>query len=445
MTVIAIQDDVQRKALLLHAVGENTFDIFMSLADHGTTYNHAKAALTNYFKPKVNKEYERAVFRRLRQETGESIDVYHTRLRKAAASCDFASVDGEIKSHVIQTATDSKLRKQGLTDDTLTVGDIVVAGRNNELAQAQNADMEKDIHCAHVQKVQHRPKQRLSKPSQGKQHRGQTCRNCGNKYPHDGGRESCPAFPRNCYLCDQANHFAKLCPKKGNTHGRRKSKLVHDVDDTKHDEYVFVIDDNVCVESVDMSHATMCGEFDVNALVAKPPKFRVHFKQCSVTMTADSGASCSIIYENTFRQKFKGTHLEKCSADKLNAYGGSRTVTIGCFTATIKSGIQSTSDLFYVVKGNGGNILSMKASQKLGLLTVAGHVVNTAEVKHFPTVFEGIGKLKEFEVKLHIDDNVPPVAQRHRSIPFHQRQKVTAELHDLERNDIIERVNGPTP
>ena len=166
----------------------------------------------------------------------------------------------------------------------------------------------------------------------------------------------------------------------------------------------------MCVESVDMSHDTMCGEFDVNALVAKPPKFRVDFKQCSDTMTADSGASCSIIDDNTFRQKFKGTYLEKCSADKLNAYGGSRTVTIGCFTATIKSGKQSTSDLFYIVKGNGGNILSVKASQKLGLFAVGGHVVNTAEVNIFPTVFEGIGKLKEFEVKLHIDDNVPPVA-----------------------------------
>ena len=139
--------------------------------------------------------------------------------------------------------------------------------------------------------------------------------------PHDGGRESCPAFGRQCYLCDQANHFAKICPKKGNTHGQRKYKCVHKVDDTKHDEYVFVIDDKVCVESVDMSHDTMCGEFDVNAesvlvdmshdtmcgefdvnaLVPKPPKFRVHFKQCSVTMTADSGASCSIIDENTFR------------------------------------------------------------------------------------------------------------------------------------------------
>ena len=88
----------------------------------------------------------------------------------------------------------------------------------------------------------------------------QTCRHCGNKYPHVGGTESCPAFGRTCYLCEQANHFAKFCPKnlkKGNYQGQRKAKFVHEVDDTKHDEYVFMIDDTVCVESVDMSHDTV--------------------------------------------------------------------------------------------------------------------------------------------------------------------------------------------
>ena len=46
MTVIAIQDDVQRKELLLQAVEGNTFDILTSLADHGTTYNNTKDYLT---------------------------------------------------------------------------------------------------------------------------------------------------------------------------------------------------------------------------------------------------------------------------------------------------------------------------------------------------------------------------------------------------------------
>ena len=155
---------MQRKALLLHVVGSNTFDIFMNFADKGTTHNQAKAALTNYFKPKVNKEYERAVFRRLRQEPGEKIDAYHTRLRNAFASCSFEDLDGEIKSHVIQTTTDSKLRKHGLRDDALTLKDIIEAGRNNELTLAQNAEMEKDLHGAvqDVKNIQH--KQRRSKP-----------------------------------------------------------------------------------------------------------------------------------------------------------------------------------------------------------------------------------------------------------------------------------------
>ena len=37
----------------------------------------------------------------------------------------------------------------------------------------------------------------------------------------------------------------------------------------------------------------------------------------------------------------------------------------------------------------------------------------------YPQVFQGIGKLKNYEVKLHIDTSVQPVAQPARRIPFH--------------------------
>ena len=65
----------------------------------------------------------------------------------------------------------------------------------------------------------------------------------------------------------------------------------------------------MCGESPDECKLISDKECDVSALVVKPPKFRVGFKQCSVTMTADSSTSCSIIDENTFRQKFKSTTL----------------------------------------------------------------------------------------------------------------------------------------
>ena len=60
-------------------------------------------------------------------------------------------------------------------------------------------------------------------------------------------------------------------------------------------------------------------------------------------------------------------------------------------------------------------------------------------------MFKGIGQLKNVEIKLHINETVPPVAQSARRIPFHMRKKVSKELENLEQQGIIEKVEGPTP
>lgn len=62
-----------------------------------------------------------------------------------------------------------------------------------------------------------------------------------------------------------------------------------------------------------------------------------------------------------------------------------------------------------------------------------------------PELFGGIGNLKGVEVKLHINPSASSVAQPARRIPFHLRKKVEQELHKLEQQDIIEKVEGPTP
>lgn len=467
LSAIAVNDEGQKRALLLHAVGSTIFDIFVNLPNRGTTYEQAKTALTAYFKPKVNREYERAVFRRMRQESGEKIDAYHTRLRQAAASCEFNDINGEIKSHVIQTTTDSKLRKQGLTNDALTLGDIIEAGRNNELAQAQSLDIEKDL--TGIQQDAKTIGRTFGQSKRRKPQHGVTkCRYCGKGFPHVGGKETCPAFGKQCFVCYGRNHFANFCPKKGQTNTTNKQfvkKSVRAVSD-KVEDYVFTVgtvtdestESDGCENSIndvsantegDVCESSIHGVYN-STFVAKPPKFKIEFEKCSVMMTADSGASCSLIDESTFQNKFKSVRLETCH-DKLNAYGGTRIVTIGKFHSTIVCGKKTASDVFYVVKGNCGCLLSVNVSQKLGLIQVADHVVHNVgntecpEVKKYPKVFEGIGRLKNFEVKLHINEAIPPVAQRHRRIPFHERQKVTKELLELKRNDVIERVEGPTP
>ena len=62
-----------------------------------------------------------------------------------------------------------------------------------------------------------------------------------------------------------------------------------------------------------------------------------------------------------------------------------------------------------------------------------------------PELFTGIGKLANYQVKIHVGEKVQPVAQPNRRIPFHLRKKVEEELHNLENKGVIERVEGPTP
>ncbi len=63
----------------------------------------------------------------------------------------------------------------------------------------------------------------------------------------------------------------------------------------------------------------------------------------------------------------------------------------------------------------------------------------------FPECFQGVGKLKDFELKIHIDHNVKPVAQSPQLIPFGLRKKVEDKLTELLDADIIEKVQRPTP
>ncbi len=65
--------------------------------------------------------------------------------------------------------------------------------------------------------------------------------------------------------------------------------------------------------------------------------------------------------------------------------------------------------------------------------------------QRYPSVFDGVGKLTNYQQKISINTTIKPVAQPPRRIPFHVRKQVSAKLEELERLDIIETVRGPTP
>ena len=114
----------------------------------------------------------------------------------------------------------------------------------------------------------------------------------------------------------------------------------------------------------------------------------------------------------------------------------------GCFTAHVSHKESSTSATFIVVKNhNSGSLLGYKTAADLGLLPQYGncHPVQNIQshdnlsvkrlMTKYPQVFHVIGKLNDFQLHLHIDDSVTPVAQAPRRIPFHIRKAVQANHH----------------
>ncbi|XP_014677655.1 PREDICTED: uncharacterized protein K02A2.6-like [Priapulus caudatus] len=149
------------------------------------------------------------------------------------------------------------------------------------------------------------------------------------------------------------------------------------------------------------------------------------------------------------------------TSKKLYAYQSDEPLEIkGVFAADIclADGKVSKHAEFVVLNGKGCALLGRDTAIKLGVLCLKNQVnavdseaigkpddlyVQKLLSKH-SACFSGLGKLKDYQVKLHIDPSVTPIAQRQRKIPYSQWKAVEKRLKELEDLDVIERVEGPT-
>ena len=179
---------------------------------------------------------------------------------------------------------------------------------------------------------------------------------------------------------------------------------------------------------------------------------RLNIGGIPVKMIIDSGASANVISQILWEQ-LKKQHI-KCvsrrSTKKLYAYGVVTPLeVIGTFTADMTLGSKCVSAEVTVIKGQGEPLLGRESAIELGVLKLQvplNRVVDRSELTtRYKDVFTGIGKLKDFQLKLHIDQQVQPVAQPLRRPAFSLKEKIEKKLDELLREDIIEQVEGPTP
>ena len=255
--------------------------------------------------------------------------------------------------------------------------------------------------------------------------------------------------------CGIMGHFAKYCktktPKKSESHEVKANEIT--TESSSDDEaFVFKIGNK------------------------ERPVYPINVDGTPINMLIDSGSTLNIMDEVSLQKLKKEPQLSDSKA-KIFTYSSKEPLKLkGTFIAQIEAFGKETQAKFYVTEGSGGALLGQKTAEKLDLLRVGpapGLEADLAsslhksvnEVSQYsqdkPTehkidpkiqkvldnnkeVFQGMGKFKDYKLKLHIDENVTPVQQPIRRLPYHTRKKVSLELERLMENDCIEKVKGPS-
>ena len=437
----------RKKATLLHYGGFELQDVFYSIPNCDNPpagenlYAYTKRLLTEYFKPRVNKTYERHVFRALVQKEDETMVHFIARLRSQAKRCEFTEEDDEIRDQIVERCTSAELRKRLLEKGDITLTEVI----DTAMALETTAVHIKEMAGEQIAKVS--VKKETSRPSQ---HKGgkrgynkakSQCFRCGYE-GHLSSDEKCPARGKTCNKCQGKDHFSKVCKTKP----KEASKQMKQINHTK-------ADDNDAEPELDGYQFSIDEEgqqSQVNWVYDDERVVKCDIGGVCVDFMIDSGASYSIIDKEMWefcKRKKIVCESRKYRGKPVYAYGQKEPLSvIGEFECVVTVGTEETKDVI-VVTEKGRPLLAYKTAKRLNLIKVGLEVqknfVNYVGIDE--NIFKGVGKLKDFELSLPIDPKCVPVAQPVRRTPYQLRPKLKARLDKLLRDDIIEKVEGPTP
>lgn len=411
-------------------------------------------SLEQYFTPAKNVIYERYIFGCCKQEEGEAIDCFVTRLREKAATCDYGALRDElIRDKIVIGIANESTRRRLLREKDLTLASAIEACRAAELSDLQLRSMEQErSHMDSVNAIGKPPFKRqfstaekMSAHPRSQAQSPSTCKYCGTS--HGWGKEHCPAYGKNCNSCGTANHFARVCNKT-----KRKEGKLHIAEGLNFDKESTVIETNdvYAVESIGAVR-TRGKKWFVNL------RLNGTLQKCQI----DSGATCNVMSLRDKkrlapREKLKqsNTTLKLYSDHGLPSLGVS---TMDCVVRGCKYKLE-----FEVVNARQLPLLSGSMSEEMGLihftipeelrveeLNTVNHSLtkplsrNTV-ITAYQDVFTGPVEALPGEVHFELDPAIQPVQCAPRNVPVAMKDAVKAQLDRYEAEGHITSVSEPT-
>lgn len=453
--------------ILLHIIGEKCREVYEQFNSDFKNVEDLLKEFDGFFLPRKNITIERHAFFIRDQREQESVEQYVFELNKIATKCEFKDLNDElVRDRMICGIRERALRERLLREVDLTLSKAIDICRLAEIsrAQASSIKIERSEHSVHQiestdqlngnqvhfvkhgtrrtstsqretrwqppyrpfnkssdsgqQRREYQPPQRTNLPSTSKMRHqpvhqsvnSAVCTKCGNNHK----KFNCPAYGQRCSACRRMNHYARMC-------------RVYLVKEDSSDQVIYKINNN----------NKYSNEWSVSLLI----------KNVYINFKLDTGADVNILPKSYLcKINVAENDLVKTTM-KLQGYSGSKINVVGkCFLKTIyKENVFILK--FVVVDVNSPPILGINSCQELKLIkrvmTVSSTKQNMGILNEFPDVFVGIGCLPG-TYKIELNDEVQPVVHAPRKLPVALKDQVKNKLDEMQKDGIIEKVEGPT-
>ena len=307
-----------------------------------------------------------------------------------------------------------------------------------EIAQAAKAadrharELDRTVPTAGVNKVS--PVPRSQKGGGTYRPTMTSCYRCGGKHQSD----KCRYKDVDCHHCGKKGHLAKVCRSKQRAQPGKPLQY-HASKQTVQDTHL--------VMDKDTEGATY-NLFALEAVQTPAPlRVTMQVNKAKLTMEVDTGASASIISNETYIRLWQRPLLQ-ASQCKLRTYTGEVLEVRGILTVDVTYADQTRTLPLLVVAGNGPSLLGRDWLLQIRLDWQSLNNLQPATPTNLETVLsrhtegfrEELGLVKGVAAKLHVDPKIPPRFCKPRTVPFALRDKVNKELERLEKAGVIEPV-----
>ena len=420
-----VTDEGKRRAILLTAVGRQTYHVIRNLAlprsPKELSYEELVEIVATHYNPKPSPIIKRFEFNTRCQEESESIANYIAALRSIAEHCNYGdTLNDMLRDRLVCGIRDKRVQRRLLQESELSFDqakDIALAAETaNKDAmklQQQPPKQEKEVHLV----KSHKP------PSSDKE-----CHRCGGKH----NPATCKYKEYKCLYCKGKGHLRAVCRK------RKKDEFTDPPKSTKWVEE----------ETEPKSDGTEYSDslWHVSNESSKPLTVEVKLNGVPYLMELDTGASCSLISGATFEELKKRGAMLTPSTAKLCTYTGEAIRVVGSTNVQVSYEDQDVTLPLVVTEGNGPSLIGRNWLSSLRLnwksiFTVRAQKTLDEILSNYDEVFhDDLGTLEGVTAKLHVDTSASPLFHKARPVAFALRPKIEEELGRLQSLGVIESV-----